>query len=434
MNIPRLIKYIILISILCVGFEGLGMDEAHTINSLTLKNCYKLALKHSEILAIEQEKILQAEAQFQQALSGLLPNVSFLITKKKQDSKAGGDGGVGGTFTRRDIPEKKITLSQPIFNGFKEFSAMAASKSQEEQRVYEKMRAEELLMQDVSEAFYTVLQYKDEIRILNTAKGLTQERINELTMRELIGRSRKSELVSAKLALSLLESELERAGNLKIIACQILEFLTGIKISDNLVDVTDVLPALGEKEVYLIRAYQRSDVKASSEALDVVGKQLVIAKADRLPSVSIEGSYYTQRVGFQSGIDWDAVLKVEFDIFRGGEISANVKDADSQYRQAQWQYLKTLRRAELDVNNAYEDLRTSYSQVELLTQAVLAAEEDYNLQVGEYSLNLVSNLDVLRSLQTLQEVKLKLNYAQFQRKRNLIKLKIATGDISGDIL
>ncbi len=119
--------------------------------ALTLPECYQLALKRSETIAINQELIKETEGRFRQALSTALPHVSFESTDKRQD------GTGNSAFTLRNVPERKFTFTQPLFSGFKEFAAMAGSRAEHRQRIDEKVRAEQLLFTDVSDAFYLLL-------------------------------------------------------------------------------------------------------------------------------------------------------------------------------------------------------------------------------------------------------------------------------------
>ena len=83
-----------------------------TPSALTLKDCYDLALKRSETIAIQKEKIAEAEGRFQQSFSTILPRVSYSASNKWQD-------GTGtSSFTLREVPETKFVFSQPLFSGF----------------------------------------------------------------------------------------------------------------------------------------------------------------------------------------------------------------------------------------------------------------------------------------------------------------------------
>ena len=180
---------------------------------LTLKECYQLALKRSEQLAIHQQQIRQAEGRFLQSLSGVLPKASFNYSNKYVD----GD----------QAPEAKFTFSQPLFSGFKEFAAMAASKAETRQRRQEEVRARQLLFTDVADAFYYYGLYQEQLRSTQSIAQALWERMGELQKRVDLGRSRTSELASAESRLRKAEADVEQKKSDMTVARQLLEFLTG---------------------------------------------------------------------------------------------------------------------------------------------------------------------------------------------------------------
>ena len=190
----------------------------------TLRECYVLALKRSEKLAIQKEVIDEARGRFLKALSGVAPKASFVYSNKWQDIDE-----TGGSL-RPETPEAKFTLSQPLFTGFKEFAAIAAGKAEKKQRDYEFKRAQEHLFKDVSDAFYFFLGYQKDLEVLVTIGEILNERIEELNKREKIGRSRLSEVAGAQAQLRRLEAEMELLRGEMEMAGQLLEFLTGERI------------------------------------------------------------------------------------------------------------------------------------------------------------------------------------------------------------
>src|SRR3989338_8760022 len=73
-------------------------DPQNSSEGLTLLECYSLALKQSETVAIQKEIIREAEGRFWQSLSTALPKISYEIEETRQD-------GSGATnFTLRKIP------------------------------------------------------------------------------------------------------------------------------------------------------------------------------------------------------------------------------------------------------------------------------------------------------------------------------------------
>jgi len=135
----------------------LHTPPAEEPDALTLTECYQLALKRSEQLAIHAELIKEAEARFGQALSTTLPHVSFVSTDLWQD------GSGESSFTLRHRPERGFNVTQTLFAGFKEFAALAGSRQERRQRREERARAEQLLLVDVANAFHLLLEQREDL-------------------------------------------------------------------------------------------------------------------------------------------------------------------------------------------------------------------------------------------------------------------------------
>lgn len=391
-------------------------------NALTLQECYQLALARSEELAIKQELLRETEGRFLQALSGALPSVSFESSKKWQD-------GTGtSAFTLKEVPERKFVFSQPLFSGFKEFSAIAGVRAERRQRELERRRAEQLLLIDVAEAFYLLRQQREDLQALEATRLALTDRIDELKSRERLGRSRLSEVVSAEAQLRRLEAELEVVRSRETTSRQLLEFLTGLPRIEAVAD-EDLAPlAVNSEEEVIGHASRRPDVLAAEEAWKVNRHEVTIARSDLWPEIDVEGNYYTRRIGNASGVDWDVLLKLDVPIFEGGEAFGAVKAAASKTRQAHLQFERRKREAELEIRQAYATWHANRLRQAALEQSLKAAEENYRLQVEEYRLSLVGNLDVLQTLQALQDIRREAIAATYDMKRSRWSLRVAMGE------
>ncbi len=393
-----------------------------TVQPLTLAGCYRLALQQSETIAIQQERLKETEGRFLQALSAALPRASFALSQRRQD------GSGGSAFTLRDVPERKLAFTQPLFSGFKEFAAMAGARAERRQRTHEKTRAEHLLFLDVVSAFYGLLEYREDLKALEAIRLGLLQRIDELRARERLGRSRPSEVVSAESQLRRIEAEVERVRGLETISRQMLEFLTGMEEIQDVTDEEVSRPPPASAEASLSKANARPDVQAAEEASRVAARELNIAQAKLFPTVNLESNYYTKRVGASSGVDWDVIVKVDVPIFQGGQAVGGIRESAARARQARLQLAQAQRTAELDIRDALAALETGVDRRDLLERAWQAAEEDYRLQVEDYRLNLVNNLNVLDALQRLEDAKRDVLHAQYEVKRLSWRLRVATGE------
>lgn len=391
---------------------------------LTLADCYRLALKRSEEIAVRAELIEETEGRFMQSLAAILPKLFFHSTDKRQDRS----GGSTSAFTRHKLPERKFTLTQPLFSGFKEFAAMRGSKSERRLREQEKRRAEQLLLVDVSDAFHLLIQQREEIQALDTTRWALRERIRELEERERIGRSRASELVAVRAQLYRVEAEWEQAQTAERVAAQLLQFLTGLSAVGELADPGPALPEPHPEETYLTQAPAHPNVKAAEQSLDIARQQLKVARSKFFPTADAEANYYVERSGAAEVVKWDASLNVDVPIFQGGEAVGATREASSVLRQSELKLAQARRTTDQEIRDAFTEYDGALGRVRALTQALEATEESYQMQVEEYRLNLVSNLDVLEALQLLQDARRELIQALYESHRLYWKLEANSSD------
>lgn len=399
--------------------------------SLTLGNCYELALRRSETVAIQKEEIKEAEAQFFIASSEAMGDVDFILQRTlQQELKAGGDESVSGSFRDPDRRERRFTVTQPLFQGFKALGALTGAGSLRHQQKEEWRRARQLLLLDVAQAFYGLLRERRNVDTVSGIYSLFQERIKELSGREEIGRSRASEVVTAQARLKVLEAERARSVGALAAAQNLLEFLTGIKLAGRELseeEFSSLVPRVLED--YLESMESRPDVEAAKQAAKTAWRAVIVEQSAFWPEVTMEHNQYDRREGLQAQIDWDFLFKITVPLSRGGETIGKVKQAVSRWKKSKLAYRKARREASLDIQQNYEHWTTSLEETRALADAVKASEENFRLQKDEYAHNLVSNLDVLEALESLRQTRREANAAHYQMKENYWRLRVAAGEV-----
>ncbi len=397
---------------------------------VSLDDCYALALKQSEALAIKGITVEESWADYLRASSEALGDVSFVNTDFLQDPQKGGAGSsdVGSSFSREERRERKLTISQPIFQGFKSLGAIAGAGSVRKERIYDYDRDRETLFLDLAMAFYLVIMNEKEFQIQKDTLQSLEERIHELKDRENIGKSRLSEVVTAESRAQALRAALMSTEGTIRNQRRLLEFLTGVTMNErDLVDTNPLSQTPDHLEEYIKDAAERHDVLASEQSEKTALQGLVVAQSKLWPNVTLDANSYDKREGFQSGISWDLLFTVKIPLFQGGGAVGEVKSAYADYKRAKVNHQLTKRRAELEIKQAYESFISSQKQFGALEESVRTAQQNYDLQRQDYSLNLVNNLDVLAALQALNESRQEANRLFYKLKQDYWRLQIARG-------
>jgi len=384
---------------------------------LTLPDCYALALKQSEVIAIDSERIKEAEGHFLQALGTLLPHFTFSSDTYRGEPVT--------TTNKGSI--QKFTVKQLLFQGFKEFAAMKGGSSEKDQRNSEVIRAKQLLFTDVSDAFYILMEVKEDLKSLHTIERALKDRLKELNERERLGRSRKSEVVNTEAQLFGVVADIEYIKAQEILVRQLLEFLVGGTVRE-IIDNEPVPPFMRPESDYTPKAAARPDVVAAKKAWGVARAGVIVARSGFFPSVSLESNYYAKRSIAPTNTEWDAMLSIDVPIFQGTETFGVVRSAVSQARQAELTANRALRLAVQNIRDSYVRFESVILIYNALKRALSAAEMNYALQKEDYKLNLVNNIDVLDAIQKWQTSKRNYIHSLYEAKRSYWQLCVACGE------
>lgn len=411
--------------------QGLVFSPQISTRVLTLQDCYQLALNQNENLKIQNENLIQQTEQYNQVFGSLYPKFSFNASEFLQDtSGTSNQNGVPRSFTLEEQPTAKFTLNQLIFAGLREFSTSSALKAQARRTRFSLERSKKLLFLEVTNAFYQVLQGETDLVNVESFIALARDRVKELSERAEIGKSRKSEILSAKSQLAALTAQKEQIKSDLANARETLSLLIGIpsmqfQLKDSLLRLVDV-PA---KENFLDRALKRSDVLALQQEVQSQKYLLKTAKGTLLPTASALGNYYTKRTGFQELIDWDVTFLLSIPIFEGGTNRAAIREAASKVREAEINLGLLIRQVHSQIAQSYNSLAYSIAQERSWEESYKEAEESYKLQVKEYRLGLVNNLEVLQALNALQETKKNFDRALIRSKAALLQLQVTAEEM-----
>ncbi len=390
---------------------------------LTLIDCYKLALKQSELIAIDAEQITIAQAHFLQAFGTIMPQVSFSHTETRNHSQ---------TSSNNNLHEEKFTFTQDLFSGFKEFAGMKGSGFEKSQRQKEKWRAEQLLFVDVSDAFYLLLEIQQDLNALKTIEFALSDRVKELKARQNIGKSRVSEVTTTEYQLYNLQAEIQLEKNQELLVRELIEFLIG-RPFDKVIETKFDFNIKPESQ-YLAEAAFRPDVQASYYAWMLDQQKITIAKSGFFPSISLTGDYFTHRTSAPVDSQWDALLEVNVPIFEGTITYGQVQEAKAVAKQSGLLYSRVGRLAIENIHDAYINMQMSTIRKRTLGKALQSAELSYHLQTQDYKLNVVNNLDVITAIQNLADVRRSYIHTSYEGKRFYWQLLTAAGEINPDTI
>lgn len=401
------------------------IDKITKKNTLTLQDCYALALLYNEKLKITEEEYIQSILEKDKAYSLVLPTLKLKLQHFRQESVPSFGG---SSFSPKKRTEYWMTFSQPIFSGLKDIYLLQAAKmnilSKEYSLKYGKI---EIFLLVVS-TFYEILKLQQQIKILENFLKARQERLQQMRERQKLGLVRETEVL-------LIETQIQESNTILIQSRNNLEILksrmnniTGIDINNKTlldtykqenIDTLENLIKIAEKN--------RDDLKSQEKKILALKEQLKAIKGEYLPTITLTNNTYFKRSGALKEIDWDVVIFAELPIFEGFLTKTKIKEGESKIKQAQYVYDMLKKTIKEEVEAFYYEIKSNEAVIAQLEKQVEFAERNYELLKEEYAKNIATNLELLFADISLQDAKMKLEIEKLNRKALQLKLEAVTG-------
>ena len=397
-----------------------ALHPALAAEALTLDEYFAQALVRSEAVTIQGELVQQAQERQRQADAALYPTLTGFASYTRQDT---GARDLTLNPTRQRLA--RLTASQPLFRGFREFATVRQSRALVGAQSDDYSQARVQLYKDVAQNFYEVLAIEQDLVSLGEQNDQYRQRTKELQDRVRIGRSRSGEVLTVESVISTLGAEIEQRRADLSTAREVFAFLSGLPAATPLRD-TEVLPAHpGTLDEYLARIALRPDVKALQQRQTAAQENLAVARGAHLPSLDLNANRYLERSGSLESVDWDVQLALTVPLYAGGSVQSRVREALSQNAQAELNASQVRRQAEQEIRSVYRRAVLDHAQLDALEKAADAAHKNYSAQQRDYRLGLVTNLDVLQAQASFQENQRALQRARYTTKLNYLRLQAA---------
>ncbi len=365
----------------------------HSFGAVNLKEAFESArmnmesIKRSDAI-VEQNLELKSRAE-----SAIRPTISGVGSYTKIDPPNAA-GRSPFLLTRQYTYGFRLT--QPILRGGS-LAALEVAKENITLSRYLKGATEISLYQLVINSYYNLGLAKSDLKNVDELKNFSQERLKVISERSSIGRSRRGELVEAQAQLHIAESQLFEAKSKLHEAEKVFEFYTGLNPNEVNLDILPPKANVG-LDHYLQKLASRPDILASGQQTKVAMKQIEIAKGSHYPQVDLTTNYYIERTGILATSEWDVGVAVIIPLYQGGGVQAAVRQATQEKRISELRKDEALRTAEREVTVSYQNLIQIEEQLKSLKEALSKSEEAYKLNKKDYQFGLVTNLDVLQSM------------------------------------
>ena len=384
-----------------------------------LKFYIKKAFENNLVLNAERKNLESAKQSKNISRSEFLPSITISGNQTSTTSTNKTDkNGSSLPDSSTNSENKKISIEQKIFSGFKGFNTFKKTELETKKANLELRKVEQQTILDTAKAFYDLI-YK----FKNEKFNLSNVNLFERQVESDSARLQKGEITLTDLAQS--ESSLAGA-NADLIKAK-TEFLSS---KTNFERVTrEKIPNfdnLKEKIVLELPKSLNSSLKISNENntnfliskldYEISLRELNIERSRLSPSASIEVSK-SENDDFSSTIDDkdDETVKatITWPLIKGGENISSIKKSSFDKQRAQLLLQDTKNKVSTETSNAWSKYQSSKSVLEATSAQLKAAEIANEGITLEYdSGNTRTTLEVIQSRSLLLEARIAYSKAQ----------------------
>jgi outer membrane protein TolC len=413
-----------------------GQATANPI-PLTLEDAIARGLRANLGLLTSQQSTLQARAQRLQALSALLPTVQGSVQETVQQTNLGALGfGKVPSFPGFAIPliigpfsysTAQAQANVPVFN-WSNVQSYRGAKLQAKAAELSLRDARDLVVQAVGDAYLEIIASAARVDATQAQVNTAQVLFNRASDQKRAGVAAGIDVLRAQVELQQQQQSLIVQKNQLEKDKLTLGRVIGLPVGQQFT-VADPTPPIPLEAVNLDQALSkaygnRSDYKSADDQVRAAEKAVEAAKAQWYPTLGLSGYYGDQgpTFGKSHGV-FEITGSLNFNIFDGRRIKADVQQRESELANARNQFQNLKGQIDFDVRNALLDLNASNVQVAVARSNSQLANQTLSQAQDRFAQGVADNLEVVQAQESVATASQNLISALYSN--NIAKVELA---------
>ena len=428
---------------------------------LNLPKTVQMALDYNRDIKNSQYALKRAEYAINQAQAGKKPTVDYTFGAQRSRATdvatyAGSSAGSSGASRALlDIMRQQsansisnafsngISVNIPLYTGGLVEGQIDVAKLGKTNAQEEILRVEQATKYSAIQGYYGLLAYQELQGVYHEAVDNLQGHLDNVQAQYNVGTKAKVDVLSSDVSLANAKTTAITADNNVAIAESNLNNILGLPLETKLNLADHQLPfdtyniSLQEATDYAMK--YRPEVLQAAIAVQEAERNIDIANAGNRPTVAITGGNDWADNTFP-GIDankrsWKVAAGVTHSLYDGGATKAKVNQAKQDLLVARETEQKTREAVQLEVKQAYLNIRSAAQKVEETQTVVDQARENYRIQNIRYQAGVGINLDVLDAQLSLNEAQVNHIQALYDYNVGIAKLEQVMGvDVESGVI
>lgn len=397
-------------------------------------------------LAVESDPQLQAaKAAYQatlevipQSRAALLPNLGAtgVVTRDRYHNRNPAAGEPENTYATNKTFGAQLT--QAIYQR-ESFLKLEQTDTVVAQSKAQLTAAEQDLILRVATRYFLVLGAQDNLAFVKGDKEAIGRTLDQAQQRFDVGLSAITDVLEARARYDIAVSDEINAEKLLADAREALREVTGVEPG-----VLEVLqpeiplippdPAVEEQWV-TVATDQNPLLLAARAATETARQEIDIQRAGHYPTLDLTADYAWRNNDFggfgisQERNDSSIGVQMTLPLYTGGLVSANTRQSQHQFTQAQETQVQQRRATERQARDYFRGVMTGISKVTALKQAVVSNEKALEAAEAGFDVGTRTIVDVLDTQRDLLSAKRDHARSRYDYLLDILRLKQAAGSL-----
>lgn len=418
---------------------AIGRVPENSTLDLNLPKTVQMALDYNRDIKNSQYSLKEAEYAINEARAGKSPVVDYAYdVARNRPSDANLTSRLSNSFSNG------VTVNIPLYTGGRVEGNIERARLGKTNAQEEILRVEQLTKYNAVQAYYALLAYQELRDIYHESVSNLQGHLDNVTAQYNVGTVARLDVLTSDVSLANSKTDAVNADNDVAVAESNLDNIIGLPLQTKLNLADHQLPfdtyniSLEEATDYAMK--YRPEILQAAVAVQQAEEYINVQKAADRPQVSITGGNTWAGQIFSDSYDanhrgWNIGAGVTYNFYDGGATKAKVDQAKQQLLIARETEQQTRESVQLEVKQAYLNIRSAAQRVEATQTSVAQAEESFKIARIRYQAGVGINLDVLDAQLNLNRAQVNHIQALYDYNVGIAKLEQVMGvDVESGVI
>ncbi|SMC38538.1 TolC family protein [Sporomusa malonica] len=399
---------------------------------LTLDEAIVMALKSNPAIKISESDVKKADWDIKAAKAGKAPSVDLshnASRSKSAESKILGvtiPSSIGNKFAN------SVDMTLPLYTGGRLEGTIEKAKLGRKSADFGVEKAQQQVKLDATNGYYSILQTRNLVKLREESVNQLTAHLKNVEAQYGAGTVAKSDVLRSEVEKAKAEQNLIIAKNSYELAISNLNNVIGLPLETEIA-VKEELKyeefSQTLEDCIKLALANRPDLAQANTSVESAKADIKVAESGSKLSVAATASEKWSDSEFP-GTDnntWAIGINASYNLFDAGITKSKVKGAEVTLDKVSEQLRQIKDAAQLEVRQAYLNMKEAEKRIDTSKVAVTKGEEDFKIAQVRYSAGVGTNLDVIDSQVALTSAKTDYVQALYDYNTSRAKLDKAMG-------